>query len=309
MNSEDALIQNTISRIRPAVLFLGFAVATGFASPEAAAAPVNLVFANNVQATNGTAPVTGEAIITNTTVHFEEVAAGVDLRITISTIGSGHVYNGLVPNRNPPGLSPSGDIAFYYTGNSNSTGGISINFAFFQSDNTVNGTVQLVTPVTLDAQYTFSDADGEATQTERVRGYYQDGLRSYQLSNTGSMTVNNNGTGIYTFTGNGVDRAENDRRGAVILNYESTSSFTLQLESTTTGAFPNTVFTALDGNASIHPFMINGGGGFGTAANTSIPEPGSLALLGMLMAGLAGVRRCKSRKLETSPLCQETSVA
>ena len=256
-----------------------------------ACAGLALDFSNNVDPTNATHSQLGDYIAGAFTT-FEEVAPGVDARVTGGIIGSGHTYDGLFPDYQ------SDNLGLLYTGTQNGTlGGIQITIDFFQSDGIVDGNTQLITPRLMgDFELTFHDIDGEASQTEYLQAFLADGLYSYQVSNVDPLSVANNNV-VYQFRGNGVNLNEADASGATILRYINTTGVTVNLFAQTTSNAPNGVFQAIDGDGDTH-----NPSDFAAAVIVATPEP-SAAILTMLVGfGLAGTRRKRIAKRK-SPVC------
>ncbi len=242
-----------------------------------------LDFSNNVTPTNATHAQLGDYIAGAYTV-FEEVAPGVDARVTGVTVGTGHTYEGLFPDYQ------NDNMGFLYTGTQNGTlGGIQVTIDFFDSDGIVDGTTQLINPRTIsDFELVFHDIDGEASQDEYLQAYLADGLYSYQVSNTDPLQVANNDV-VYQFLGNGVNLNEADSSGATILRYLNTSGVTVNLFASTNASAPNGVFQAIDGDVDTHVRSE-----FAAAVIVATPEPSAAALSLLLSFGLAGTRRKRS---------------
>lgn len=257
-----------------------FSLLIVLASATAARAGLALDFSNNVDPTNATHSQLGDYIAGAFT-SFEEVAPGIDARVTGFVIGNGHSYDGLFPDYQ------SDNLGFLYTGNQNGTlGGIQITIDFFESDGIVDGSTQLLTPRTIsDFELTFHDIDGEASQTEYLQAYLADGLYSYQVSTSDPLQVANNAT-VYQFQGNGVNLAENDSSGATILRYLNTSGVTVNLFAQTNASAPNGVFQAIDGDGDTH-----NPSEFAAAVVVATPEPSAAMLTLLLGFGLVGSRR------------------
>ncbi len=240
---------------------------------------VSLDFSNNTTPTNANHSELGD-FIAGAYSDFEEVAPGIDARVTGFVIGNGHTYDGLFPNHG------SGNLGFLYTGNNNAGdfGGIEVTIDFFESDGAVNDNTQLTTASTLDTfELLFHDIDGEPGQSEFLQAFVADGLVSYRVSNIDPVQVAFNST-TYQFLGNGVNLDETDASGATILRYRGTDSVTFRLFAQTFSNAPNGVFQAIDGDMDTIPSSE-----FGAAVST--PEPSSLLLSAFLGLGGLCVRR------------------
>ena len=250
-------------------------------------ASLALEFDNNVTPTNATQAQLGNFISGGFT-DFEEVAAGVDARVSGFVIGSGHTFDGTFPNHG------SDNLGFLYTGNNNNgeLGGIRVTIDFFQSDGVVNGMTQLLVAQTIpDFEFLVHDVDGEPSQDEFVQAFLADGLFSYQLANTNALAVANNPT-TYQFMGGGTNLDENDASGATILRFLNSSSVSFNFFAQTNASAPNGVFQALDGDvdtiarSEFAPPVIVGA--------QTVPEPSGLAFT--LVAFGAGLFRRGRRK-------------
>jgi len=241
----------------------------------------DLSFSNPVQAADhsnlgGLGPA-----YSGTTYDFLNVAAGVDMRVTIAAFGNVS-FLGSYPNYSSASGQPSGDLGYRYQANSLGSGGINYTMSFFEGGGTFT-TAKILPALSL----MIYDVDGEPNQDESVRVFAADGFTTYQLPKAGGMTAQAEGMSSMKFTGPGSNRDEDDPTGAVILNCANTSSLTLQMLSDTTGgSTPNPVFSAIDGDLS----LIGGNtGSFSQAA--SVPEPSSFALVVIGLGGAALMRR------------------
>ncbi len=195
----------------------------------------------------------------------------------VSGTGS-YSYAGTAPDYNATtGVEPNGDLGYGYLANSAGTGGMdySLNFkqggSSFANDFVIN-----------DFRLMIYDVDGESFQSESVAVSTADGFYGYRLPTTNDITLVEDGSGLFTFSGPGTNRDENDPSAAVILFFRNTSSLTLQMRSNTTASspLPNIVFSAIDGDLSL--LGATGESAFGSF--TAVPEPSSLLLgtVGML---------------------------
>jgi hypothetical protein len=254
----------------------------------------DLVFDNPVQSTNATHSQLGD-YYTGTTYDFLNVAPGsgqnVDMRLTATGITSPrYTYNGAVPNFGSVPGEPAGDLGllFSYTGGTGpganlGAGGVTYHLEFFSGGSGFSDPFSIP-----DFRLMIYEIDGESTQDEAVAAFDADGLVSYQLASSTSLSVQT-GDGYRLFTGPGVDRPYSDTRTAVLLRYHDTSSINLQFLANTRSGSPNNngVLGAVDGNMS----FINTGS---LAAPVYIvPEP-SCAMLSLLAASALAGRRKRS---------------
>ena len=147
------------------------------------------------------------------------------------------------------------------------------------------------------------DVDGESSQSEKVSGYFADGLFGYRIG-----TVANSVTAAYTsvggngmiFSGAGTNLPETSVGGAAILYYQNTNTLTLRFDANTnsgaSGSSPNGVFSGIDGDLS----MLGAGASGGTADYTGftafipVPEPSSGLLAILPLAGFLLIMRRRS---------------
>lgn len=167
---------------------------------------------------------------------------------------------GFIPNYRPAGTNMSADLGFLYYGNGINSieNGISVALSFFDGSGALSGSFdQSIAVDTLN--FAIYDVDGEsvakgggADQSEFFRAFASDGLVSYQLGTTEqALTATQEGDAL-TFRGPDKNYAESDASGAVVLNYENTSGFTLDFGSVqSSGANQNGVFSAFDGDLSL----------------------------------------------------------
>jgi hypothetical protein len=162
------------------------------------------------------------------------------------------------------------------------------------------------------------DVDGEnafSSQTESLRIFKGDGtsgLTSYQLGGTAdSLVVKSEDATSYVFGKSAAGNVtETTVSGDIVLNFTNTNSVLFQFESNTiSGASPNPVFRAIDGDLSILPNTVDGNGNSGAAAfgavvnanaataATDVPEP--FTIIGTIIGGGAAMRMRKKLKSRT----------
>lgn len=236
-------------------------------------------FTHNTTPTNATHSVYGD-YIQATESNFEEVAPGIDARVTGTFVGLNHSYDGLVPHYAPDNLG-----LLYTAYDSGGFGSIQLKIEFFEGDGVVDGVALLDTSKIIeDLSFMVFDIDGDADQDEFVQVHREDGLVSYQTSNLDPLSVSNNGP-MYQFKGAGTDVAENDASGAAIFHYRNTDTVTVNFIAQTSGSAPNEIFQAINGDLSHIPLSEF------SAAVSATPEPSAFVLMMLAMTGLCRVRR------------------
>ena len=217
----------------------------------------DLEFGTPVEGTNSNAQSNLGPSSTLTTLTFLDVAptsgTNIDMRVSVINVTSpAYFYSESIPNYSTASTAePNNDLGYIYvwdagTG-STQPGGITYKLEFFDGGGTF--TTPFVIP---EARFLIFDVDGEATQTESVRTFTNQGFVGYQTPNTDTVALTEeNGGESFLFTGPGVNVAESDNSGAFILYFENTSTVIFQMESiTTSGTADNGVFSAIDGDLS-----------------------------------------------------------
>lgn len=238
---------------------------------------IDLDFSHPVGAADGS--YTLGPYFSGTSIYFTDVAdvngTAVDMRATASVFGTGYTFQGHFADYNQAAAEPNGDLGNRYIANSLGAGGLIYTLDFFLSGS--NFTTGYVLP---EFELFLYDVDGESgsgvSQTEAFRAYTADGLVAYRLSSSpNSVTASEFSDGIL-FSGPGVNVAETDASGAVLLTYQNTSSVTFRFEGNTiSGSVPNGIFTAIDGDKSLV-----GGSYSQFEAPVTVPEPSGAVLLG-----------------------------
>lgn len=261
------------------------ALLLGSATVPSTSSAVDLDFSNPVGTANANDASLGP-YFTSLTLNFTSVAPGVDMRVQATTWGA-ISFVGHFADYNSALGQPDGDLGVYYNATGNGLGGVHYQLNFYQSGS------NFTTAYTVsDLQLMLYDVDGESTQSEMLKAYAADGLKSYQTGTDASSVTAAPITGGVLFTGPGTNYAETDVSGAFILHYQNTSSILLDFQADTTNIssrnLTNGVFSAIDGDLS----MLNGDKS-GFTAPQAVPEPSGAMLL--CIGGMFLIFRRRSR--------------
>lgn len=282
-------------------------VAASLVATDAGAA--SLTFDQLVGQTTGSTVIGNSGVAQELTTRFLNVATDqgyivdAEVRATVKsetdfgTIGRAGNFGdaGLIPNYQPWGADAAADLGFLYYGNgiNENENGISLEFTFFDGTGALSGSFENTITVK-ELSFAIYDVDGESRatgsgsdQSEYFSAFTDDGLVSYQLGSTPqALTATEMGHRIL-FEGPGQNYAEADASGAVVLNYENTSSFSLDFGSQQfSGARQNGVFSAMDGDLSL--FAADDFADPVTV--TPVPLPAAWALMLSCFAALAVVK-------------------
>lgn len=255
--------------------------ACAFASTaNAGVSYTGLNFSNWIDEGGATLAFGGNTYEKNLTMKFTNVAnvngVAIDATITASAITGNGDWGGISANYNGGPSEPRGDIALYYLGDAG-TSYFTYTLQFF-----VGGSSFTQRQAIESFRLMMYDVDGDANQDEFATAYMADGLVGYAR---GPLMKATESADSVRFEGPGANQDETDTDGAFFLYYANTDTVNIRMENFTTGAANNGVFSALDGDSSLLPFMT---GGF-TPVTPVVPTPGAVALLGL--AGAFGRRR------------------
>lgn len=263
-----------------------YAVATlssacAFASvANAGVSYTGLNFSNWIDEGGPTVAFLGNTYEKNLTMKFANVAnvngMAIDATITATAVTGNGDWGGWSGNYNGGANEPRGDIAMYYLGDAG-TSYFTYSLQFF-----VGGSSFTQRQALDSFRLMMYDVDGDAAQDEFATAYKADGLVGYSR---GALMKATESADSVRFEGPGSNQPETDTDGAFFLYYANTHTVNIRMENFTTGAANNAVFSALDGDSSLLPFMT----GTFTPVSPVVPAPGAVALLGL--AGLAAGRR------------------
>jgi len=272
-------MKTLFAHVRPVLLALSSACA--FASTaNAAVSYTGLNFSNWINEGGATLAFGGNTYKKNLTMKFTNVAnvngVAIDATITASAVTGSGDWGGWSGNYNGGPSEPRGDIALLYYGDAG-TSYFTYSLQFF-----VGGSSFTQRQALESFRLMMYDVDGEAAQDEFATAYKADGLVGYSR---GPLMKATESADSVRFEGPGANQNETDTAGAFFLYYANTDTVNIRMENFTTGGANNPVFSALDGDASLLPFMT----GEFTPVSPVVPAPGAVALLGL--AGLARGRR------------------
>lgn len=278
------------------------------ALPCAAQTYLDLDFRNNVEATNAQFPNNsslGPNYYSGQTMHFTNVTSqngvSVDAVVTVSAKEGSYDLIGWIPHYNHQWTNRRGDLGAYaaFTGTypdatSPALGGLTYQISFYVGGESLLPSDRFQTEIALSAfRFLVYDHDGEPSQAESIRTFYEDGFVGYQIRDGSGITTEADASSVI-FHSQGSNLSETTDAGSFIAYYENTSSIQFQLLASTThdavgplGGYLNTygIFTAFDGSLS----LINGDtANFG--ATVPVPEPSAILLLG-ITATAAFLRR------------------
>ncbi|BDS05675.1 hypothetical protein NT6N_07150 [Oceaniferula spumae] len=247
----------------------------------------DLDFGNPVEASDSSHPTYGPSW-TGNSISFTNVAPGVDMKMTMSGIGTGLSVDGIFANYKSNNTNePNGDLGFRYEASSYNYATITSTLDFYKSGTNFSERIEIAR-----FRMMMYDVDGEANQSEGATFYAEDGLVGYQLASAdASPRPSSVSSDHVTFTGPGTNKSETDTSGAMILHFENTDSIRLEMfANTTAGNTPNGVFTAFDGDLS----MLGGDlSDFGDVEllPDAVPEPGTASMLVGALGALCLLRR------------------
>ncbi|MEZ5385969.1 MAG: PEP-CTERM sorting domain-containing protein [Prosthecobacter sp.] len=282
------------ARIYPAIIVSLTTLWLAFGS-NCLGQPIDLDFSNPVGTADGS--YTLGPYFSGSIIYFTDVAdvngTAVDMRATAGIFGSGYTFQGHFANYNQAIAEPNGDLGNRYVANSLGAGGLTYTLDFFLGGSNFTTHYELS-----EFELFLYDVDGESgsgvSQTEAFRAYTADGLTAYRLSSSPNSVTASEFSGGVLFNGPGVNVAETDASGAVLLTYQNTSSVTFRFEGNTiSGSVPNGIFTAIDGDKSLI-----GGSYSQFEAPVVVPEPSSALLLGLavMQAFFTRQRRSMARR-------------
>jgi len=272
-------MKTLLAHVRPVLLALSSACA--FASTaNAAVSYTGLNFSNWINEGGASSSWGGNTYKKNLTMKFTNVAnvngVAIDATITASAVTGSGDWGGWSGDYNGGSSEPRGDIALLYYGDAG-TSYFTYSLQFF-----VGGSSFTQRKALESFRLMMYDVDGEPVQDEFATAYKADGLVGYSR---GTLMKATESADSVRFEGPGVNQGEKDTDGAFFLYYANTDTVNIRMENFTTGGANNPVFSALDGDASLLPFMT----GEFTPVSPVVPAPGAVALFGL--AGLARGRR------------------
>jgi hypothetical protein len=241
--------------------------------------------------------------VANSVIHYKNVSAGVDARITASVTGANYSFTENIYNYSAVAAGqPAGDAAFFYQIAPNFTGLGTMNYKIDLFASGSNYSTAYVAP---DLRLFAYDIDGEAIQGEALRVAKDTGtggLVGYQVGSAANALIVTDNSTNYLFSGRNVNLAETNTSGGVLLYFQNTSSVDLQFEANTItaqgpAAAPagtpngNPVFSAIDGDVSLIGSTNFDASGYATTAAgfstykaaQKIPEP--FSIIGSLVGG------------------------
>jgi hypothetical protein len=304
-----------INRSIVASLLSLVAVATVSQPEKAGAVDLNFATVDTTRNTVGTdTSGLGPGVAPNNTtpgvfqniIYYKDVATGMDARITATVSGTRYSFINHLPNFTAKGASVSDTGLRYQIDSGIGQGQLTWKIDLFTNDHNYT-----TAATATDFRFLTYDVDGEPSQGEAVRVFKGDtatnsGFAGYQLGTTSPLALTETANS-YLFTGGGVNVAENNPAGSVLLFFQNTNSITLQYEAnTTSGSGANPVYSAVDGDVSIignNTTNFDSNGHATTAAGFSsyvvakkIPEP--FTIIGSLIGG--GVAFGMRKKLKAT---------